>query len=949
MIIQDETKSINKISPRLEKSGKRSSNSKSYRKNLNVKRYADQRGQSQQEKDQQYYTPNKSNKVGEHSKLQKYNDPGSLSLGRNTNRLNMTSLRKNNQTEETSLLLNEQSQYSNLKSGSIKLEPLNNKRLINLKQSLQKVIGHDVDSIIKWQQQYMEFRCSKLEQSQIFNGSMDSPINKSQVLNGSPYYESKKYIKSHMSVLTLNENLYQTERISKLSQLNDALQLGENDGQDPSNKAEIYTNRIAQNQDCSQMIQTASKELKSMKYNVSKIMCGDDFHIKLERNERQDIEVIEGTSQFLKIPILGKIPPLKIYIEYEEATHRSDLKVCISKKSKQPNQNNSEKVYSKPATIQFDSVDPFYLQNFAYVGLYSDFGIQFTVRVAFPKEDLKEKTQEDPQQISILGIGSQNQKQQKFKQDILKKIKDLHEDPNQLDDFNSIIEDLKRRRYLKQLRGKDQDYIARNKVYANEWASYQIDIQRSKMDTSEERIQTVLERNQEQKIQELKRKVFLLNKWNILKRSEFVKFNKEKYERIAKVREWLILESLVKAVRLVKSNFKKKRRYRDQMKFVKKCIKRIVARFQRSMKKKGKDQKSRSHKLIANTFTFVGFLKNDVIIEKSKNVILTFLKETASCYSIQKAFNVYYSRVLKIQTYFRKQKILDSFRMELLRQAWMIQLDVLQKKYMKSGSKSSKLKLKKLAMLTEKIRENYIEMYFQRQKTLYMMNFFTSRGYSLTSLKLEKYQDELNTLDKKLGIKNIATQLSNGLPQSGQGLHKEQTSTKMPSTQNEIKTQISQQQIKQQPTQIPQQNQSSIKNTQQQKNSLPQQQQQKQSQNSQPKQQQSLQNSQIVNSSSHQQQRSKSIKKSRKQTLAQNQPINQPNYQLNPSHLIDGKMMLSIFFKFSPSQELVKAMIDKALIMQEKKLIKEAKQMGIINDKDDNNMEEKLQEKQQEN
>lgn len=45
--------------------------------------------------------------------------------------------------------------------------------------------------------------------------------------------------------------------------------------------------------------------------------------------------------------------------------------------------------------------------------------------------------------------------------------------------------------------------------------------------------------------------------------------------------------------------------------------------------------------------------------------------------------------------------MLDSFRMDLLRKGWNAQMDRIQKKYLKSGTKASKHKLKKLAMLTE--------------------------------------------------------------------------------------------------------------------------------------------------------------------------------------------------------------------------------------------------------
>lgn len=45
--------------------------------------------------------------------------------------------------------------------------------------------------------------------------------------------------------------------------------------------------------------------------------------------------------QYFKIPISGKIPPLKIIFEYED-TVKKDLKVCVSRKSKLPNSSNSE-------------------------------------------------------------------------------------------------------------------------------------------------------------------------------------------------------------------------------------------------------------------------------------------------------------------------------------------------------------------------------------------------------------------------------------------------------------------------------------------------------------------------------------------------------------------------------------------------------------------------------
>lgn len=34
------------------------------------------------------------------------------------------------------------------------------------------------------------------------------------------------------------------------------------------------------------MLNATSRELKSLKYRVSKIMCGEDMHIRAERNDK---------------------------------------------------------------------------------------------------------------------------------------------------------------------------------------------------------------------------------------------------------------------------------------------------------------------------------------------------------------------------------------------------------------------------------------------------------------------------------------------------------------------------------------------------------------------------------------------------------------------------------------------------------------------------------------
>jgi hypothetical protein len=61
---------------------------------------------------------------------------------------------------------------------------------------------------------------------------------------------------------------------------------------------------------CSELLNKATKELKTLMHKAQKIVCGDNLHIVLDRNDKLDFEIIEGTSSFVKIPIHNKIPPV---------------------------------------------------------------------------------------------------------------------------------------------------------------------------------------------------------------------------------------------------------------------------------------------------------------------------------------------------------------------------------------------------------------------------------------------------------------------------------------------------------------------------------------------------------------------------------------------------------------------------------------------------------------
>ena len=91
-------------------------------------------------------------------------------------------------------------------------------------------------------------------------------------------------------------------------------------------------------------------------------MTNGNKHNHFDRNEKISVEILEGTNQVFKIPIHGKIPPIKLIFDYPEgSTKKNDLTVCFSRKNKQPGVTTSEKVFHRPSYALFESVDPLYL------------------------------------------------------------------------------------------------------------------------------------------------------------------------------------------------------------------------------------------------------------------------------------------------------------------------------------------------------------------------------------------------------------------------------------------------------------------------------------------------------------------------------------------------------------------------------------------------------------
>ena len=103
------------------------------------------------------------------------------------------------------------------------------------------------------------------------------------------------------------------------------------------------------------MLDHTQKEVKTLLHTVNNIIIGEDLHIKMERDQEKDIEILEETFVYLKIYIFEKIPPLKLHFHY---LTKGDLEVLASLKMAQPSKKACEKQAFMPKTFKFNVAEP---------------------------------------------------------------------------------------------------------------------------------------------------------------------------------------------------------------------------------------------------------------------------------------------------------------------------------------------------------------------------------------------------------------------------------------------------------------------------------------------------------------------------------------------------------------------------------------------------------------
>lgn len=97
--------------------------------------------------------------------------------------------------------------------------------------------------------------------------------------------------------------------------------------------------------DTTMMLKTTNKEMKTLLFNLSKVMnpSGEGEYRQLDDNQSLDLDVFEGITVNLRTYIADRSAPATISIQYMSPGH--DLTVFVSRQCKEPSDENNQGKY----------------------------------------------------------------------------------------------------------------------------------------------------------------------------------------------------------------------------------------------------------------------------------------------------------------------------------------------------------------------------------------------------------------------------------------------------------------------------------------------------------------------------------------------------------------------------------------------------------------------------
>lgn len=91
------------------------------------------------------------------------------------------------------------------------------------------------------------------------------------------------------------------------------------------------------------MLKTANKEMKTLLFNLNKVMNnGEETHKQISEHQTLEIDIFEGITFSMKVYLHDRNPPGQLSFNYMGTR---DLLVYISRTCKQPSEENNQGKY----------------------------------------------------------------------------------------------------------------------------------------------------------------------------------------------------------------------------------------------------------------------------------------------------------------------------------------------------------------------------------------------------------------------------------------------------------------------------------------------------------------------------------------------------------------------------------------------------------------------------
>jgi len=188
--------------------------------------------------------------------------------------------------------------------------------------------------------------------------------------------KNKMALKSNLSVNMRNENNEIEEVMIRMKTI---------EASKEKDKALSKIDKV----NCQNMILQTNRQIKTLHYQLSRVIPKNDDHLIIHPKKQVEIEVIPETLMSYRVSSRACLSPAKFTISQRAAPHskffHTDLKVYLSTFHKEPKDGMCQKLYLNPDKIMFYSSgkEEFEADNI-YISFYSLSGCSITVSVVFP-------------------------------------------------------------------------------------------------------------------------------------------------------------------------------------------------------------------------------------------------------------------------------------------------------------------------------------------------------------------------------------------------------------------------------------------------------------------------------------------------------------------------------------------------------------------------------------